>query len=83
MGKASRKKHEKRLLDNIKINTSDNPFSDYVINTNLNDDLIEINDQLIQELISTTNIKKDELLTLKAQGFKYSKSRDSFLMFDN
>lgn len=83
MGKASRKKRENRLLDNIKINTSDNPFSDYVINTNLNDDLIEINDQLIQELTSTTNIKKEELLTLKAQGFKYSKSRGSFLMFDN
>lgn len=83
MGKASRKKRDRKLLDNIDIIESNNPFLDYVINTNLNDDLIEINDKLIEELTSKTNMKKDELLSLKAQGFKYSKSRGSFLMFDN
>ncbi len=83
MGKASRKKQEKKLLDNVTITESDNSFLDYIINTNLSSDLIPITDELINELINKNNMSKEYLLTMKKQGYKYSLSRGSFLMLDN
>lgn len=83
MGKASRRKQEKKLLDSVVLMQSDNSFFDYLINTNLSSDLIPITDELINELMDKNNMSKEYLLTMKNQGYKYSLSRGSFLMLDN
>lgn len=83
MGKASRKKRDRKLLDNIDIIESNTPFLDYIVNTDLSSDLIPITDELISELMQQKNMPKDYLLTMKKEGYKYSKSRGSFLIFDN
>jgi hypothetical protein len=83
MGIASRRKKERKLQDNVTINHSDNPFLDYLLNTDLSSDLIPITDELISQLMHQKNMPKDYLLTMKKEGYKYSVSRGSFLMFDN
>lgn len=83
MGIASRRKKERKLLDNVTITESDNSFLDYLINTDLSSDLIPITDELISQLMHQKNMPKDYLLAMKKEGYKYSVSRGSFLMFDN
>ncbi len=83
MGIASRRKKERKLQDNVTITESDNPFLDYLLNTDLSSDLIPITDELISKLIQEKNMPKDEILAMQKLGYKYSVSRGSFLMFDN
>jgi len=83
MGIASRRKKERKLLDNVTITESDNSFLDYLVNIDLSSDLIPITDELISKLMQEKNMPKEEILAMQKLGYKYSVSRGSFLMFDN
>lgn len=91
MGKASNRKKQKKLnplafikpkkpVINNQINTSENNFLDYILNTNLESDLIPLNETLIQKLILERSIPEDELRAMSRQGFLYSLSRESFIL---
>lgn len=78
MGKASRHKREKKALS---INDAPN-FFDYFLSPQSNNDLLPIDDELIEKLVTEKKISRSELVDMARQGFLYSISRGSFIFLE-
>jgi len=78
MGEASRRKRNKK---DIKLSDSSS-FFDYLLSPKSENDLLPLTDELIEKLVNEMKIPKDELLVMAAEGFLYSKTRNSFILPD-